>query len=83
MDALACCSGMKTTGDGAHAELIDWIVLEHAVTEGDRQFLHILRNTRNRIAYEGFSIPYSFLEDNEAKIREILDGLEIRCRNAL
>lgn len=77
MESLACLKGVKTDGEGAHAELIDWTCREFRLPESDRQFLHILRNNRNRIAYEGSSIGYEFLADNEAHIAGIAKSSKI------
>ena len=76
MESLACLKGIKNSGDGAHAELIDWICHECALPEADRQFLHILRSNRNRIAYEGFSIGYEFLADNKAQIEVAIQKIQ-------
>lgn len=75
MEALAALEGVKTEGRGAHAELIDWTCETVDLAEAQRDFLHRLRQHRNRISYEGFFVDASFLSRNADKLDVLSDAL--------
>ncbi len=75
IETMSSKKGIKFSGDYAHKELIDWISKELKFTEQEKSLLQRIRNYRNRISYEGFSINPSFIEQNEKKILEIINKL--------
>ena len=75
MEALSLVNGIKTNGEGAHQELIDYISKQYKFDEQTRQFLQQMRNYRNRISYEGFMIHKNYITLNQEKIKEIIKKL--------
>ena len=75
MESLALKEGIKTKGEGAHQELIDYVAKQHNFDEQMRQFLQHMRDYRNRISYEGFMINKNFILLNVAKIKGIIKKL--------
>src|SRR3989344_5667682 len=65
MEALGLLNGIKTKGEGAHQELIDYIAKQYHLDEQDRQFLQQMRDYRNRISYEGFMIHKNYIDLNQ------------------
>ena len=72
LDAIACQSGIKVKGDGAHQELIDYISKKYKISEQIRLFLQRLGDYRNRISYDGFMIQKHYIITNQPKIEEII-----------
>ena len=75
MEALTLLEGIKMKGEGAHCELIDYICEKNKISETDREFLQQMRNYRNRISYEGFSVKSGYIERNESRINKIISLL--------
>ncbi|MFH1590292.1 MAG: hypothetical protein ABIC95_00025 [archaeon] len=75
LEAVSLNRGIKTSGEGAHKELIDWVTKESGLGEGVRQSLQKLREYRNRIAYEGFMVKSDYIIRNKKKMREIISSL--------
>lgn len=75
MEALTLIEGIKMKGDGAHYELIDHVCEKYKLGQTKRDFLQRLRNYRNRISYEGFSIKRDYIERNDLRINEIIKHL--------
>ena len=75
MEALGLLNGIKTKGEGAHQELIDYISKQYNFDEQDRQFLQQMRVYRNRISYEGFMIHKNYITLNQEKIKKIIKKL--------
>ena len=80
MDALVCLEGVKIKGEGAHQELIDYISKRHGLGEAVRRFLQELREYRNRIAYEGFTVTKEYITSNTRRIEDILQLLMSLCK---
>jgi pentatricopeptide repeat protein len=76
MEARTFDAGVKIKGEGAHQQLIDYLAKEHLIDEGMRVFLQEMREQRNRIAYEGFSIPASYITQNRLRIKKIIERLQ-------
>jgi uncharacterized coiled-coil DUF342 family protein len=75
LEALAVRNGIKTKGDGAHQELIDYAAKQYSFSEQIRQFLQQMRDYRNRISYEGFTVPTNYILLNESRIKQIIATL--------
>ena len=75
MDAIASAEGTKFRGEGAHQELIDYICKTCQQNESTRIFLQELRDYRNRIAYEGFSVTSEYIKTNSKRIEKIMSAL--------
>ena len=75
LEALTLQEGIKVKGEGAHQELIDYVVKKYSFPENERIFLQQIREYRNKISYEGFMIDPEFMERNDAKIKVILKKL--------
>ena len=72
LEALTLKEGIKTKGEGAHQELIDYIAKKQYIDEQSRQFLQQMRDYRNRISYEGFIIHKNYIKLNKEKIQKII-----------
>ena len=75
IEALALIEGVKTRGEGAHKELIDYIAKRYSFDEQTRLFLQQMRDYRNTISYEGFMINPSYIKMNQEKIKAIIKNL--------
>ena len=75
MEALTLVNGSKIKGEGAHQELIDYIAKKHNFDEQTRQLLQQMREYRNRISYEGFTIHKNYILSNKEKIKTIVQKL--------
>jgi uncharacterized protein YutE (UPF0331/DUF86 family) len=75
MEVLSLIKGIKARGEGAHQELIDYIAKEYNFDEQTRQFLQKMRDYRNRISYEGFTVHKNYITLNQEKINEIIKKL--------
>ena len=75
LEAITLQEGIKIKGEGAHQELIDYVVEKYSFSENERIFLQQMREYRNKISYEGFTIDPEFMERNDAKIKAILKKL--------
>ncbi len=76
MEALTYQEGMKFSGEGAHAKLIDHVCRKYKLSEGTRKFLQQIRDFRNRISYEGFIIKQDFIKRNSERIEKIIAKLK-------
>ena len=82
LESFAYRDGVKTRGDGAHQVLIDFICQKYQLGESIRIFLQDLREYRNRISYEGFTLSEHYLREHEKKIEQIiLKLMEINIKN--
>lgn len=75
MEALALLDGVKARGEGAHAELIDYVCRHHGFDGTEQVFLQQLREYRNRISYEGFPVQPDYIERNEKRMEGIVARL--------
>jgi hypothetical protein len=75
MEALTLEEGIKFRGEGAHQELIDYVCENNKLGGQNRQFLQQMREYRNRISYEGFSVNADYIRQNKTKILEIISRL--------
>lgn len=83
MEALAAICGVKSSGEGAHKKLIDWVSEEIQFKEGRRRFLQQLRKYRNRIVYEGFMIDEGYIERNGERIEKIYREIKVAVEEQL
>ncbi|NQU79633.1 hypothetical protein HQ545_07725 [Candidatus Woesearchaeota archaeon] len=75
MEAITLAKGIKIKGEGAHKELIDYVTTLLNLSEQTEQFLQQMREYRNRIAYEGFTIHKNYIELNKDEILKIVTTL--------
>src|SRR3989338_8629827 len=68
LEAQTLREGVKIRGEGAHQEIIDYLANQKKIDEQTRQFLQQMRDYRNRISYEGFTIHENYIRLNKAKI---------------
>ncbi len=76
METITFIDGIKFKGEGAHFELIDYIFKKYNFNFSHNVFLQSMRNYRNKISYEGFSVKRSYIEENEVKINEVINKLK-------
>ena len=74
LDAITCKEGITFKGEGAHQQLIDYVCENH-FGEKERIFLQDLRDSRNKIQYQGFIISSSFIASHSKQINAIIKKL--------
>ena len=75
LEALALVEGIKIKGEGAHREVIDFVCEKYSLEESTRLFLQEMRDYRNRISYEGFSINEHYITSHRTRIGKIIQKL--------
>ena len=75
-NALLLLDGLKTTGEYAHKDLIDYLTNYEEFTESDILFMNDLRIKRNNSAYDGKKIDPSYLANNKNRILELIKKLK-------
>lgn len=74
-NALLLLDGLKTTGEYAHKDLIDYLINYKEFTESDILFINDLRIKRNNSAYDGKKIDSNYLANNKNRILELIERL--------
>ena len=72
MEAITTVDGVKIKGEGAHQIIIDYVSDQYKLSTATKQFIQELRDYRNKISYEGFSIKASYIKTNAKRIEEII-----------
>src|SRR3989344_9404294 len=80
-NALLLIDGLKTTGESAHKDLIDYLANYKEFTESDILFMNDLRIKRNNSAYDGKKIDPSYLANNKNRILELIKKLKKKIKN--
>ncbi len=81
--ALLLLDGLKTTGEYAHKDLIDYLINYREFTESDTLFMNDLRIKRNNCTYDGKKINPSYLINNQKRILELIEKLKKTIKNKL
>ena len=69
--------GYKTSGDGAHRELIEYLSQHYSnLSEGEIILIDELRTLRHRITYDGFFINSEYLDRNKNNFSNIIKKLK-------
>lgn len=76
MEALNSLDGIKIKGEGAHQLIIGHVCDKYKFNTAAKRFIQEMRDYRNRISYEGFSIKASYIETNAKRIEEIIEKLQ-------
>src|SRR3989344_8079032 len=74
--ALLLLDGLKTTGEYAHKDIIDYLTNYKEFTQADILFMNDLRIKRNNSAYDGKKIEPSYLINNKPRILELIERLK-------
>ena len=76
--------GYKTYGEGAHKKLVEYIKSKYGEFE-EYEILLIddLRITRNKIAYDGFFVDKSYIEQKIKGINKIIAKLQSIIKNKI
>ena len=82
-NALLLLDGLKTTGEYAHKDLIDYLVNYEEFTESDILFMNDLRIKRNNSLYDGKKIDSSYLANNKKRILRLIDELKKTIKRKL
>ena len=82
-NALLLLDGLKTTGEYAHKDLIDYLINYKEFRETDIVFMNDLRIKRNNSAYDGKKIDPSYLMNNKRKILELIEKLKKAIKSKL
>lgn len=82
-NALLLLEGLKTTGEYAHKDLIDYLINYKEFSESEIIFMNDLRIKRNNSAYDGKKIDLSYLANNKKIILELIARLKKLIRNKL
>lgn len=75
MEALNALDGIKIKGESAHYQIINYVCDQYNLGDSTKQFVQEIRDYRNRISYEGFSIRPSYIQSNAEKIENIIQKL--------
>ncbi len=75
-NALLLLDGLKTTGEYAHKDLIDYLINYKEFTESDILFMNDLRIKRNNSVYDGKKIDPIYLIHNKNRILRLIEKLE-------
>lgn len=75
-NALLLIDGLKTIGEYAHKDLIDYLINYKEFTESDILFMNDLRIKRNNSAYDGKKIDPIYLINNKKRILELIMKLK-------
>ena len=75
-NALLLLYGLKTTGEYAHKDLIDYLINYKEFMESDILFMNDLRIKRNNSAYDGKKIEPTYLMNNKKRILELTEKLK-------
>ncbi len=76
MEAITAVDGIKIKGEGAHQIIIDYVCDQYKLNTAAKRFIQELRDYRNKISYEGFSIKASYIKTNAKRIEEIIVVLQ-------
>jgi hypothetical protein len=69
--------GYKTYGEGAHKKLIEYLETNYKeFTKYETSLIDNLRNTRNKIAYDGFFVEKDYIERKKKDIDLIIKKLK-------
>ena len=82
-NALLLLDGLKTTGEYAHKDLIDYLINYKEFSESDVMFMNDLRIKRNNSAYDGKKIDSNYLLNKKKKILELIEKLKRLIKNKL
>jgi hypothetical protein len=82
-NALLLLDGLKTTGEYAHKDLIDYLSNYKEFSQGDIGFLNDLRIKRNNSAYDGKKVDPVYLENNTDRILYLTDKLKLLIKGKL
>lgn len=74
---------LKTTGEYAHKDLIDYLIHYKEFIDSDLLFMNDLRIKRNNSAYDGKKIDPVYLVNNKNKILELIERLKKIIRKKL
>jgi hypothetical protein len=75
MDALNSLEGIKIKGEGAHSQIINYVCNKYELGSSIKYFLQEMRDYRNRISYEGFSVRENYIKVNTKRIEMIINLL--------
>ncbi|MEK6933631.1 MAG: hypothetical protein AABW75_02025 [Nanoarchaeota archaeon] len=75
-NALLLLDGLKTTGEYAHKDLIEYLINYKEFRQSDILFMNDLRIKRNNSAYDGKRIDSIYLINNKNSILELIDKLK-------
>ena len=68
--------GYKTTGDGAHKALIEYLKKYSEFSQSEIIFMDDLRMLRNRIEYDGFFVQTDYVKRKISEITLIIKKLK-------
>lgn len=81
--ALILLDGLKSAGENAHKDLIEYLINYKEFQEGDIVFMNDLRIKRNNSSYDGKKIEPIYLKNNKNRILEIIERLKKTIKNKL
>ena len=82
-NALLLLDGLKTTGEYAHKDLIDYLINYKEFTESDILFMNDLRIKRNNSAYEGKKVDPNYLANHKKRILHLIENLKKTIKERL
>ena len=83
LEAFLLQTGIKTKGEGAHKELIELSFEQGTLDEEEKLLIQHMREYRNRISYEGFTIPQQFIKRKQKNIEYLITKLTKQLQKEL
>ncbi|MFH1134347.1 MAG: hypothetical protein V1735_07730 [Nanoarchaeota archaeon] len=77
MEAIAVKEGFRMRGEGAHRELIDAVALSLRWSETYLSFVQETRERRNRISYQGFTVPPEWVRQHRDLAEKVIASLVV------
>jgi len=77
LSVILLLDGYKTYGEGAHKKLIEYLETNYKeFSKYEISLIDNLRNTRNKIAYDGFFVEKDYIERKKRDINEVIRKLK-------
>lgn len=83
VNAIFLIDGLKTTGENAHKDMIDYLLNYNEFNEEEVFIVQDLRIKRNKSLYEGKMINKDYISLKRKKIDKIIEKLKILLNNKL
>lgn len=73
LSVILLLDGYKTTGEGAHRKMIEYIELHYSEFDrADISLIDELRIVRNKISYDGFFVKEDYIQRKKLHIQKII-----------
>ena len=84
MLAIALMYGYKSEGEASHKRLIEYMIIKYKeFTTNEIRIIDDLREKRNRVYYDGISLPEDYLDMRWEEINSIIKKLNLILKNKI